>query len=488
MNKIKYWLFFIVAIGIITPLQAQLCLPKVLCDHMVLQQGKPVAIWGTATPESDVEVSFLKQRKHTVADESGSWCLYLDPMKASATPEKLRVRSGKEQLLIRDVLVGEVWLASGQSNMEYSMNNHPKYAKPCRGDRNYQQKAYERANNPSIRLLHVQKRIDTDTLPSHGWQQLSQESLKPISAVAYFFAEMLADSLQVPVGIISSSWGGTPIEAWTPTEAYLNTPPFSDEMVRGRIYQGIDVGKRYRKLIAPLIPYTLRGFLWYQGEQNLIQGDMAVYAEKQRCLIESWRQKWNDKTLSFYYVQLAPYMYSQRRNDAMAKTWETLPEFRQVQALTMEQVTHTGMVVTTDLCDSPRDIHPPYKWEVGRRLARWALANDYGFRNLIYKNPSVERMHAEGDTVWITFRDCGEGLMTADGRHPDWFWVAGKDGRYFEAKAELVASNCVAIRCERVRHPMSVRFGWDEVAAPNLRNSAGLPAIPFKKRINETIE
>ena len=455
-------------------------LPKVIGDNMVLQQGKKVVVWGEAAPNAKVEVQFQKQKHRTTANEVGKWQVLLDEMKATDKSQNLVVRSDDETLILKNVVVGEVWLASGQSNMEYSMANHPKYAKPRRGDRDYQQKAYESASNPLIRVMHVQKNLKADTLPSYGWKTLTQESLKPVSAAAYFFAEMLADSLKVPVGVISSAWGGTSIEAWTPIEAYVESEQFGDKIERGKYLGSEEIGKRYNKMIAPIIPYTMRGIIWYQGEQNLIMGDVDSYTDKQRLLIEGWRNKWNDQNLSFYYVQLAPHIYSQRRNDVEPKTWETLPLFRYAQEATMYEVEGTGMVVITDLVDKLSDIHPPYKWEVGCRLARWALANDYGC-DMEYKNASFESMQVEGDRLIVTFKDVAGGLKTSNGEAPDWFWIADKQGRFFKAEAELIAPDKVALRQERIKRPVAVRFGWDETATPNLQNGAGLPVIPFKK-------
>lgn len=462
----------------------QLRLPKVIGDNMVLQQGKQVALWGEATPNAKVEVQFQKQKVRTTADAAGRWQVALEALKATAKPQTLTIKCGEEVRILKNVLVGEVWLASGQSNMEYSMANHPKYAKPRRGDSEYQKRAFESADNPLIRVMHVQKNLKADTLPSYGWKSLTQESLKPVSAAAYFFAQMLADSLKVPVGIISSAWGGTSIEAWTPIEAYTSSKEYAEQVERGKSLGPEEIGKRYNKLIAPLIPYTLQGVIWYQGEQNLVMGDVEEYTTKQRILIESWRQKWNNPELSFYYVQLAPHIYSQRRNDVTPKTWETLALFRHAQQKTMDEVPHTGMVVITDLVDKLSDIHPPYKWEVGRRLARWALANDYQL-DVPYKNASVESLEVDGNRLIVTFKDVAGGLKTSNGEAPDWFWISDKQGRFFEAQAELIAPNKVALRQERIKRPTAVRFGWDEKATPNLQNGAGLPVIPFKKWIEE---
>ncbi|MBR1957812.1 MAG: hypothetical protein IKA28_02270 [Tidjanibacter sp.] len=457
----------------------QLSMPNIFDDDMVLQQGKPVALWGEARPGAKVTARFADQRVSAVADAEGKWSLHLAEMTASAEPRTLVVSSGREKLTYNNVLVGEVWLASGQSNMEYSMGNHNHYVRPARGDRDVLMKAYYEADAPLVRVLYVSRNMGVDTLPTNGWHPVGRESLRPVSAAGYFFAKELADSLRVPIGLISSSWGGTPVEEWTPKEAFCASEQFGPKVDERGFFEGVKVAYRYDKLIAPMVPYTLRGFVWYNGEQNLITGDTDVYAPKQMLMVESWRELWNDNQMPFYYVQLAPYAYSQRRSDAVLKCWDALPRFRDAQTAAMAQP-HTGMVVTTDLVDDLTDIHPPYKWVVGHRLALWALADTYGYEHLVAQGPTYANMTIEGNKVVVEFTNVAEGLRTADGKAPTWFRVAGADGRFYDATAHLVAPNRVEITApQRVPKPLYVSFGWDEIATPNLVGGTGLPAVPF---------
>ena len=458
-----------------TAATATVRLPEVITDNMVLQQGKKVCIWGEASPGEKVSVAFMGQKKTAETDRSGQWRIFLDEMTATAEPQKMTVKCGKKKIILENILVGEVWLASGQSNMEYSMNNHPGHPKPKRGDREYLLHAFESADNPLIRVLHVRKELKSP-LPTDGWKPLSKESLAPISAAAYFFADSLSRHLDVPVGIISSAWGGTPIEQWTSAEAYDNSEVFGDRISFNRL-DGVDIAKRFDYMISPMIPYTLRGFLWYQGEQNVIQGDTDIYTEKMKLLIEDWRKLWNDSELPFYYVQLAPYTYSERRNDAVAKTWESLPEFWMAQQACLS-IPNTGMAVINDLIDSPGQIHPSYKWSVGWRLAGIALNKTYGC-DINCFGPTFKSVRFEGDKAVIEFDNVGDGLKTDDDKDPDWFWMADKSGRYFKADAKIVAPDRIEATCKRYSKPISVRFAWDEVASPNLFNSDGLPAMPF---------
>lgn len=473
MKKIKSIMLVILFVPV--SLAAQVNLPEIITDNMVLQQGKKVPVWGTAVPGAEVTVMFMHQKKRAVADTAGRWRVCLDAMSADNNPYRLTVRSGRARIVLENVVVGEVWLASGQSNMEYSMNNHPQHPKPAKGDRDYLHKAFTAADSPLIRVLHVKKQL-ADTLPTDGWKTLDSASLAPVSAVGYFFAEYVSEALGVPVGIISSAWGGTPIEHWISRDAFENSPVFGEDVLSGR-YDGMEIARRYDKMIAPMAPFAMRGILWYQGEQNVILGDTDIYAEKQKLLIQDWRDKWEDQSLSFYYVQLAPHDYSARRNDVKAKTWEALPMFWQAQQACLA-MPGTGMAVITDLIDKPSQIHPSYKWEVGRRLALIALARDYG-KDVMYSGPVFKSVAFENGEAIVSFDNVGDGLVTDDGKAPDWFWLSDDSGRYFKGEARIIAPDRVAVKCKRYRKPSSVRFAWDEIASPNLFNSEGLPAVPF---------
>ena len=444
---------------------AEVKVAEAFSSHMVLQREKPVSIWGVADPGEKVKVSFGKQTVSTTADNDGLWRVTLKAMPANSRPQVMTICGRKNKIRLTDVLVGEVWLASGQSNMEYSMNNHPRYRKPQRGDADYQLKAWREANNPNIRVLYVKPDLNSDVLPTDGWHRVDSTSLKPVSAAAYFFARMLQDSLQVPVGFISSSWGGTRIEEWIP--------------------DGKTPGRRpmYEHLIRPLIGYALRGFLWYQGEANLLDlGETDVYTAKQEQLVNVWRKLWNDDDLPFYYVQISPYLYSIRREDIVQKTWIDLPRFWTAQAMAMRQK-NTGMVVTTDIPDVLNDIHPPYKWIVGERLCRWALNRTYGFSHVECQGPTLKGVTRDGDKVILEFDHCDGGLVTSDGKQPDWFWANTRNHGSFRKEDAAIDGNKVILHIpESLAHPV-IRFGYDETAQPNLRNKAGLPAAPFEYKM-----
>ena len=350
------------------------------------------------------------------------------------------------------------------------MNNHPQYKKPKRGDADYQLKVWREANNPNIRVLYVKKDLKSDVLPTDGWQRVDSTSLKPVSAAAWFFAKMLQDSLQIPVGFISSSWGGTFLEEWIPIG---EVKKLKGEKLKDR-------RPMYEHLMAPLVGYTLRGFLWYQGESNLMDlRDIDTYTSKQEHLVNTWRTLWNDQQLPFYYVQISPYLYSTRREDVVQKTWIDLPRFWTAQAEAMRQK-NTGMVVTTDIPDVLNDIHPPYKWLVGERLCRWALNRTYGFSHVECQGPTLKNATRQGDKVILEFDHCDGGLVTSDGKAPDWFWANTRNHGSFRKENATIEGNTIILQIsEKLAHPI-IRFGYDETAQPNLRNRDGLPAPSFE--------
>ncbi len=446
-------------------------LANVFSDNMVLQQGKTLHIWGTADGGESVKVSVAGRSAKSTAAADGSWSVALPPVKQSSHPVKFVVKGRSNTISLSNVLVGEVWVASGQSNMEYSMNNHPQYCKPKKGDPDRLLHEYEAANNPQIRIMYVRKDLKQDTLPTAGWQTLGRESLKPFSAAAYFFAKALQDSLKVPVGVVTTAWGGTPIEDWTPAEAWSDFPRLSKLDRR-------HVGNRYKRMVKPLAPMTIRGFLWYQGEANLVKGETDIYADKMAAMVSSWRKEWGDSLLPFYYVQLSPFTYSARKKDIVAKTWQDLPRFWDVQTRCLDLIPNTGMVVTTDIPENLSDIHPPYKWIVGERLARLALNKTYGRKDVVCEGPKMKSVKVDGDKVVVEFDNAEGGLLTSDGKAPDWF-VAVAKGKYVKVRAKIDAGR-VLIDRSAVGSPLTLCFGWDEVAQPNLTNKAGLPAVPFR--------
>lgn len=457
-------------------LSAQVLLPKVITNNMVLQRGKPVAIWGTASPNEKVTVEFANQTKTAITDTSGNWQVKLVPMKASAEPRKMII-TGSNTIELENVLVGEVWLCSGQSNMEYPLDRRlKKYAASKRGE-DLAEKELKSAKNPLIRYLYVERKL-IPTLPTDGWKDTNDTTLRYVSAAGYFFAKELADKLKVPVGIISTSWGGTRVEQWTPPTSYQNSPLFKDS-IEGKTNFKIDgmvPGKMFESMVRPIIPYTIKGFLWYQGESNLMIHDTATFVAKTKLMLDTWKGLWKDESLRFYFTQIAPYNYSKRK-DKLAHGADLLPYYWEAQAKCLE-FPNSGMAVTTDLVDNLGDIHPGYKWEVGRRLSLWALSKDYG-KKMVYSGPLYKSMKVKKNTVVLEFTQTGSGLISADGQSLSWFTIAGPDRKFVPAQA-VIKGKKVIVSSEAVASPIAVRFAWDETAMPNFCNKEKLPAAPFR--------
>ncbi len=454
-------------------LQAEIKLPSVFGDHMVLQQGQQLPVWGWAEPEESVTVSVAGQSKSTKANKDGSWEILLSPLKASKTPVEFSIKGNNNLIQYKDVLVGEVWLCSGQSNMEWrvSQSLNPK-------------EEIANGKHPLIRHIKIPHRPsdkpENDVTPvGGGWQVCSTETVASFTAVGYYFARHLKQELNVPIGLLGSNWGGTRIEPWTPPSGFKSVPALKNiaENLKDYPKKGNN-GKiqhqsplaLYNGMISPLAPYGIRGALWYQGESN--NGEGMLYYEKKKALINGWREVWKNKKLPFYFVQLAPFKYGNRNPLDLAGIW-------QAQLSTLD-IPHTGMAVTTDIGNT-RDIHPKNKQEVGRRLALWALSKDYGKTGIEYSGPlfkSVKfpKIIRKGSAI-VRFTH-SKGLKSNNDQPLTHWEIAGEDGEFFAAQADIKGSSII-VKSDKVNEPKLVRFGYNQEAEPNLVNGANLPASPF---------
>lgn len=433
-------------------------LPAVLSDHAVLQRAANVPIWGWAAPQEAVTVEFDKQKVTTRADTDGRWRVTLDLRQAGATPAVLHVRGAASALAVDDVLVGEVWLASGQSNME----------KPL-GEKFGQQpvpnhvQEIANASYPEIRLFKVLRKKAGQPLDDVAgvWERCAPSSIGRInfSAAAYFFGRRLHQQLRAPVGLIDATWGGTRIEPWTPAAP--------EAASQASLFNG---------MIAGLAPHALRGAIWYQGESNIDHTDLSRYTGRMEALITGWRRHFGQPDLPFYYVQVAPHFYHLVRRQTVPDP-QAAPRLWEAQA-DARHIPHTGMVVTTDLVDDLYDIHPRDKQTVGLRLANLALNQTYGRQDIAAFGPTFRALTIAGRQAILSF-DHADGLAARDGKPLTWFDLAGADGRYHAGDA-TIRDGQVIVTSERVPAPVAVRFGWDEAAQPNLVNRAGLPAVPFR--------
>jgi sialate O-acetylesterase len=410
---------------------------------MVLQRDKPVPIWGWADAGEEVTVTLADHKQSTKADARGKWKVSLPALKADGKAHTLTV-AGKNKIELTDVLIGEVWVGSGQSNMEWPLSLTHK-AKEAIGA----------AKHPKVRLFHVPK--VTTSVPVRdvpvvdrpiSWKVCTPATVPQFSAVLYYFGLKLHKELDVPVGLINSSWGGSPIEPWTVT-------------AKGS-------GGMHNGMIAPLQPFAIRGVIWYQGESNV--GNGLQYRDKTEALIKGWRKVWGED-MPFYFVQIAP--WNRYAPGTLPRLWEG-----QVASL---KIPGTGMAVVTDLVDDIKDIHPRNKLDVGNRLALWALAKNYGKKDLVYSGPLYRSMKVEGDKVRLSFAHVAGGLKSRDGKALTGFEVAGADGKFVPAEA-VIDGETVVVQAKGVAEPAVVRFGWHKLANPNLTNREGLPASPFQTK------
>ena len=454
------------------PASADVRLPAILSDHMVLQRAAKVPVWGWAAPNEAVSVRFSSQMsaqaRSTRAGPDGRWRVDLDLGSAPQAPGTLSVRGEANEIVVNDVLVGEVWLASGQSNMEKPFGEK-KGQRPTFGS----EETVAGADQPDIRLFKVAKiKAGQPAQDVTGaWVRTTPASLvaTQFSAAAYHFGLQLKRSLDRPVGLIDASWGGTRIESWTPPD--LVTPQTLPPEVKDK------PASLYNGMIAGLAPFALKGALWYQGESNILHTDDGpAYTPRMEALVSGWRRAFETE-LPFYYVQLAPHVYSVVRADQVSHGTESLPRLREAQADAL-RIPNTAMIVTTDLADDLRDIHPRDKASIGLRLANVALARTYGRPGIEAFGPTWRGVRFAGGRAILGF-DHAQGLCSRDGKPLDWFEIAGEDGRFQPATASIEGSN-VIVSSPAVAEPKLVRFGWHEAASPNLVNRAGLPAVPFR--------
>jgi len=456
---------------------------SVFGDNMVLQQQQSVPVWGWAAPGATVTVKFSGQTKSTRAGADGKWLVKLAKLKASAEPQSLVIESG-ETKTFTNILVGEVWLASGQSNMEKPVGKQPGQKPVLNAEQEL-----AAANFPRIRIFKVEKTLSAtpreDLEMFNGWQECSSNSLDSIhfSAAAYFFGREIHTNLNVPVGLIESSWGGTRIEPWTPPVGFEKIPSLA-KLAQTKLDTNKLSNTRtmaiYNAMIAPLAGFAMRGALWYQGESNCMgtnDNDYLTYETKMEALVGGWRQIWGEGDFPFYFVQIAPFKYYGGKI-CRAPSPETLPEFWTLQSRAARQIKNTGMVVTTDLVDNLDDIHPRNKQDVGHRLALLALDETYG-KEVVSSGPVVRTAKFNNGKAVLKFDHADGGLTSKDGKPLTWFTLAGADGKFVPADAKIVGET-VEVSATGIAKPATVRFAWAETAQPNFCNAAGLPAEPFR--------
>lgn len=506
-NKKRVGYFFVIGISLLfLSLDAfgDVKLPDVFSDSMVLQQKQEVPIWGTADAGENVTVSFQKQKLTVVADAKGKWRADLKPLKASSAPQILIVE-GKNKIELKNILVGEVWLVSGQSNMQWTLlqsnNGEAEAAK---------------ADYPNIRLFNVSREVAFKKKQGKlgEWKICSPESARDFSGAGFYFAVELQKNLNVPIGIINSSYGGSQAEAWTPV-AYLNeNPDLKATVERTKIWEeerprvkveyaqaiekwkieaekqkaagakpspspGVPDALRdyrvassiYDAMIEPLMPFAVKGAVWYQGESNEARAEQ--YNVLLPTMIRAWRERWGAGNFPFGIVQLPNYRKPQ--NEPVDEAWSFV---REAQRRTALNTVSAGLIVTIDIGEA-NDIHPKNKLDVGKRMAVWALRDVYGRK--LAGSPMFQKAEIRGEKIILTFAEVGTGLKIKDATKLSEFAIAGADKKFIWAEAKIVGKNKVEVFSPNITNPQAVRYAFNSNPRnPNLTNDSGLPAAPFR--------
>jgi sialate O-acetylesterase len=496
-------LVLLAALCLASPVAANVRLPAIFTSHMVLQRDMPVPVWGWADAGEQVTVTVAGQKLTAMPGEGGKWTVKLAPL-TTGGPITMTV-SGKNTIALEDVLVGEVWLCSGQSNMQMTVKNS-----------NDSDKEIAAANFPQIRLVTVPSRgtQEPQTDFQGKWSECSPATVPGFSAAAYFFGRELYRNLNVPIGLIHCSWGGSACDAWVKRSVLEADPQYKEMLVnwdqrcatfdpekakaahavqmekwkkdaaaakaagkepsRAPRYDDIRTGNKrpgnlYNGMLLPVMPYAMRGVIWYQGESNA--GRAYQYRSLFPLMIKNWRDDWKQGDFSFYFVQLANFMAV--KPEPAESAWA---ELREAQTMTLK-TPRTGQAVIVDIGEA-KDIHPKNKQDVGKRLARWALAKDYG-KAVVYSSPMFKSATCRGGELVVSFDELGGGLVAKDGVKVEGFAVAGADRKFVWADAKIVGDT-VVVSSPKVAQPVAVRYAWADNPVCNLYSKAGLPVCPFR--------
>jgi len=446
-------------------LKAEVKLPAIFGDHMVLQQQTNAAIWGKAKPNRTVKVTCSWNNKNfsTKSDKEGNWKLKVKTSSAGG-PFKVTISDGKA-ITLNDVLIGEVWVCSGQSNMQMSMSGYRN--QPVSGSN----KAIFSSANESIRLFTVKRNKSLEPLDdfSGEWKDCNPENVTNFSATAYYFGRMLQKSLGIPVGLINSSWSGSRVEPWISENSiknfdWVNLP---DKEQKGKFSPQTTPTVLFNAMIKPMVGYAIRGALWYQGESN--RNEPAQYEKLMSGLIENWRTEWGAGDFSFYYCQIAPFDYGIRGlNSAF---------LREAQLKASMSIPNTGMVCLMDIGEKTC-IHPADKETTGERLAFLALAETYGKKGFEFSGPVLKEITIAGNVVKLTFDHAKKGLTTF-GKEVENFKISGENKRFYPATA-IITRDGITLSSLHVEKPIAVRYAFDDFVVGELFNTEGFPASSFR--------
>ncbi len=461
MKRSLFSTLFMCLFFVQTALHAQLRLPSLIASNMVLQQNDSVALFGWSNPADKVFITTgWDNRKDSVTATNGAKWKIKVKTPAAGGPFTINITASGKTIVLQNVMIGEVWVCSGQSNMEWSYYN---------GEKDTRTELATCATN-NIHFFHIPKTTaDAPQDDARGeWVACDSNTIKGFSAVGYFFGKKLQQQLNVPIGLINTSWGGTPAEVWTPEEivtsdAVLKTA--ADKIKPAQWWPNAP-GKTYNAMIAPLISFNVAGAIWYQGESN--SGTNDTYTKLLTTMIKSWRDAWK-KNFPFYYVQIAPYKYG--NNNVCALLQEA-----QTKAMAYP---NTGMVVVTDLIDSVTNIHPSHKMEVGNRLAGWALAETYHRTGINYKSPEFKNAELlKNGSFQLSFDNAPNGIQVK-GKQVTGFYISGANEKWLPTEGKLDKGKLV-IWNKELKQPVYIRYGFSNTETGNVFSAEGLPVVPFR--------
>lgn len=459
---------------------AKIELPLLVGDHMVLQRNTEVKLWGSTTLKKDVTIttSWNNQTYKAKSDKDGNWIVTVSTGDAGG-PYTITISDG-EELVLRDILLGEVWICSGQSNMEFPMCGF--INQPNKGGL---EAILEAPKYPNIRMFTVQRNsVDEPQTDCKGgkWLVSNYESVSSFSAVAYYFGRVLNQALDIPIGLITTNWGGSKIEAWMSEESIKNTAGIRQDLAFSGKGDESKPARLFNGMVLPLINYTAKGFIWYQGESN--REAYFDYKELHKSMISLWRKLWGDEKMPFYMVQLAPFNYDGPNYRSLALTIEA-------QTHVVSEVPYTGIAGSTDI-GHPTNIHPPFKEEVGQRLAFLALSRDYNVSGLPLESPTYKSMEKTEKGILLSFNNVSTsgdamepnslagftdtGVMAIKG-----FEIAGEDQKFYPAKARFLWwKNQIEVSSDQVSDPVAVRYAFTNFPEANVVTTFGIPLLPFR--------
>jgi len=456
---------------------SQTKMPAFFSNDMILQQQEKVSIWGTDAPNTTVEIeTSWGEKSKTTTDASGNWSTKVPTIAASFQKHTITVK-GTNSITLENVLIGEIWFCSGQSNMEMAMKDTNK--KPV----NNAEEFIRTSINSNIRLFNSERNtslsLENDVIGK--WEEANPESVTKFSAVGYLFGKTLFEKLQIPIGIIEASWGGTSIECWLPQK---DIQEFPEIKIPTSLYKDQEKEKKpkptllYNAMVYPFKNFSIKGFLWYQGEAN--RGNAGFYKKYMQTLISSWRDQWQQNALPFYFVQIAPFDYNVKYKSKTASFGANL--VRESQIFAAQEIANTGVVVTTDV-GKCNDIHPTEKYIVAKRLANWALANDYNNKDITYRSPEYKSINIKKSTAIIEFNFFGnknENTKLDTKKELKDFVIAGEDKVFYPATVKINKDQTLTVYSDKVDKPVAVRYGFVDCLKGTLFSNSGLPISPFR--------